>query len=76
MRINKDEYTSHIREPEKLLEMRKIIDKIEIVLNNYMIEATDFLDPYERYLAKSILNRFEEISYIEFGGLINSRLDS
>lgn len=72
MRINKDEYTSHIREPEKLLEMRKIIDKIEIVINNYMIEATDFLDPYERYLAKSILNRFEEISYIEFGGLINS----
>lgn len=68
MFIDKEYYTSHILDHEKKIEMRKLLDKIEIVLNNHTIEATDFLDPYERYLAKSILNRFD-IKYLEFGGL-------
>lgn len=49
--------------------MRKIIDKIEIVFNKHMEESTDFLDPYERSLAKSILNRFTEVNYLENGGI-------
>lgn len=69
MRIDKELYTSHIRDNEKLIEMRKVLDKIENVLNNHSVEATDFLDPYEGYLAKSILHRFDDINYIESGGL-------
>ncbi len=72
MKVDKDLYTSHINDNSKRLEMRKIIDKIESVLNNHEIEITDFLDPYEIYLAKSILNRFTQLEYIEFGGIPSS----
>lgn len=72
MWIDKEYYTSHIKDGEKLIKMRRILDKIEIVLNNHIVQSTDFLDPYELYLAKSILNRFEEVNYIEYGGYNNS----
>lgn len=68
MKIDKEALTSHIRDKDKILDMRKIIDKIEIVINKHIVTSTDFLDPYERYLAKSILNRFVEIDYLETGG--------
>lgn len=72
MKIDKDRYTSHIKDNDKVIDMRRIIDKVEIVLNNHSTEATDFLDPYERLLAKSILNRFMEISYLENGGILQA----
>lgn len=72
MYLDKEYYTSHIREEDKIIEMRKLLDKIEIVLNNHRVQKTNFLDPYEIYLAKSILNRFQEISYQDFGGYNNS----
>ncbi len=68
MLIDKDYYTSHIKDGEKLIKMRRILDKIEIVLNRHMEQNTDFFDPYEVHLAKSILNRFGDINYIEYGG--------
>ncbi len=68
MKLDRNLYLSHISSKEKLIEMRKIIDKIEIVMNKHTIESSDFLDPYDRYLAKSILNRFIDISYLEDGG--------
>ena len=69
MKIDKERYISHIQDNERLIEMRQILDKIEIVLNKHLVESTDFLDPYSRLLAKSILNQFPEIDYIEEGGL-------
>lgn len=69
MKIDKEKYISHIKDYDKILEMRKTIDKVEIVLNNHSNEFTDFLDPYERLLSKSILNRFTEINYLENGGI-------
>lgn len=72
MWIDKDYYTSHIKDGEKLIKMRRILDKIEIVRNNHILQSTDFLDPYEVYLGKSILNRFEEINYVEDGGYDHS----
>lgn len=72
MMIDKNEYTSHIKDSETLFNIKKIIDKVEIVIKDFTIETTDFLDPYERSLVKSILNRFVEVSYLEFGGLDNS----
>jgi RNA-binding protein YlmH len=72
MKINRESYISHIKDIDKQILMRKLIDKIEISKNKHTIEYTDFLDPYERYLAKSILNRFDELKYIEYGGTSNS----
>ena len=61
MYIDKNEYTQHIKDDGKKIEIRKILDKIEIVLNKHIVQSTDFLDPYEIYLAKSILNKFEDL---------------
>lgn len=72
MKINRDKYLFHITDKDKLIDMRRIIDKIEMVMNNHVQESTDFLDPYERLLAKSILNRFMEVNYIEYGGIDNA----
>lgn len=72
MYIDKNEYTEHIKDYEKKIEIRKILDKIEIVLNKHIVQSTDFLDPYEIYLAKSILNKFEDLDYIVDGGYEDS----
>src|SRR5690625_4873528 len=68
MYIDKEFYTAHINDRDKLVEMRRVLDKIEMVLNRHTVERTDFLDPYEIRLAKSILNRFSEIGYLVDGG--------
>ena len=68
MYIDKEEYTKYITDDEKRIEVRKIIDKIQIVLNKHLVQSTDFLDPFEVELAKSVLNRFEDISYSIQGG--------
>ena len=72
MRIDRNLYTSHIKDKDKQVEIRKIIDKIELVFNNHTIETTDFLDPYERHLAIPILNRFDNLKFTELGGIENS----
>lgn len=72
LKLDKEKYIEHIRDREQILNMRKILDKIEIVLDKHTIQSTDFLDPYERRLAESILNRFLEISYIQMGGIEES----
>ena len=69
MKIDRDKYISHIQDNNRLIEMRQILDKIEIVMNKHIVESTDFLDPYSRLLAKSIMDQFLEIDYIEDGGL-------
>lgn len=72
MKIDKEKYINHIQDNSRLIEMRQILDKVEIVMNNHLVESTDFLDPYSRLLAKSILNQFLEIDYLEQGGIEES----
>ncbi|KPU28393.1 RNA-binding S4 domain-containing protein [Caloranaerobacter sp. TR13] len=67
--MNKAKYLEHIKDPEQIIIMRKILDKIEKVLKNHEIVYTDFLDPYQRRLSNSILNRFSDLNYFEEGGL-------
>ena len=69
MIIDKDLYINHIQGEDYILKMRKLLDSIVKVIKSHRQESTDFLDPYERYLAQSILNRFDQISYTEDGGL-------
>lgn len=68
MFINREKYLSHIKDEEQILNMRKVMDKIEIVLNSHNMEYTNFLNPYERRLAISILNGVDCVSYLEDGG--------
>lgn len=68
MTIEREKYLSHIDDIDDIAEMRKILDKIEIVLRDHTVESTEFLDPWTIKLSKSILNRFQDISYIELGG--------
>ena len=70
--LDKDKYIEHIQDKDQVLNMRKVLDKIEIVLYKHTVQITDFLDPYERRIAESILNQFMEISYKELGGLKES----
>ncbi|NLL82228.1 MAG: RNA-binding protein [Tissierellia bacterium] len=71
MRLDKEAYLFHIKDINEQAVIRKVLDKIEISISNHSLEMTDFLDPYERYLALSILNRFDDLSYTEFGGIEN-----
>ncbi|MDY0234406.1 MAG: YlmH/Sll1252 family protein [Gudongella sp.] len=59
----------YIEDVKTKLKMKQIIDKIRIVLKSHTVESTDFLDPYEIRLGRSILNQISEISYTEYGGL-------
>jgi len=69
LKLNKEEFIEHIKDDGQILNIRRILDKIDIVLSRHICQTTDFLDPYERKLAKSMLNRFSDIKYLEIGGL-------
>ncbi|NLC03718.1 MAG: RNA-binding protein [Tissierellia bacterium] len=71
MYIDKEKYIAHIVDNDKIILMRQLLDKIENVSLEHSIENTDFLDPYEIYLSKSILNRFH-IGYYEDGGITDA----
>lgn len=66
--FNREKYTSHIRDEDRLIEMRRVLDKVEIVMKNHSLESTDFLDPYSVRLASGILNSFYDIKYLISGG--------
>jgi RNA-binding protein YlmH len=66
---DKEKYVAHIKDKNEILNMRKVLDKIELTLEKYDVQSTDFFDPYQRRLASSIINRFNEISFQEDGGI-------
>lgn len=70
--IDKDKYLSHIKELDQLKNMNRVLDLISMVMKNYNIETTDFIDPYSARVAESILNRFSDIGYKIFGGFDES----
>ena len=65
---DKTKYIEHIKDKEQHIAMRKILDRAESVLKYHETRHTDFLDPYQRELAYSILNRID-VSYTSIGGL-------
>lgn len=69
LKLNKEKFIEHIKDDEQIINIRRVLDKIEIVLNKHISQTTDFLDPYERRLARSVLNRFSDIKYVEIGGI-------
>lgn len=72
MLINRKKYLSHIVDQDENSKIRRIMDKMEMVIKNHFQESTDFLDPHERFLAKNILDDFLELDYIEDGGMFET----
>ena len=72
LKLNREKYIENIQNKEQIINIRRLLDKIEIVLNDHIVQYTDFLDPYEIRVSISILNKFEDIAYSEFGGLKSS----
>jgi len=69
LKLNRDKYINNIHDKDQIINIRRLLDKIEIVYNRHIIQSTDFLNPYERRVFISILNQFQEINYSEFGGI-------
>lgn len=57
-----------IEDVNSKLKMKKIIDKIRIILKSHTLEVTDFLDPYELKIGISIIRQVQGISYLPYGG--------
>ncbi|WP_200800504.1 YlmH/Sll1252 family protein [Proteiniborus sp. DW1] len=74
--MDKNALIEHIKDKNQHLTMRRVLDKLERVVGKYSIEFTDFLDPYQRKLCYSFINRFQEVSFFEDGGLENSERKS
>ncbi|MBS4534203.1 RNA-binding protein [Clostridium sp. D2Q-14] len=65
---DKKKYLEHINDKGQIIILRKILDDIEKVIINHSVVSSDFLDPHQRKLSYSILNRFSDIDYYEEGG--------
>lgn len=73
--LNRIDLINHINRPEEKISIRKVIDKMESVINSHIPTSTDFLNPHEINLSISVLNRFkDDISYKIDGGYEDSEL--
>lgn len=63
MKLDRKELLSHINDSEKITLLRRILDIMEISLRQYEVMYSDFLDPYEIKLVKSVANRIFELDY-------------
>ena len=71
--LNRIDLINHINRPEEKISIRKVIDKMESVMNSHISTSTDFLNPHEINLSISILNRFKDrVSYEIDGGYEDS----
>ena len=71
--LNRIDLINHINRPEEKISIRKVIDKMESVMNSHISTSTDFLNPHEINLSISILNRFkDQVSYEIDGGYEDS----
>lgn len=68
MKKNIDFIIDHLQDEKQILLVKKIMDKIDKVLRNYSTEYTNFIDPYNREICCSVINRYIDISYHEDGG--------
>ncbi|MFW5998244.1 MAG: photosystem II S4 domain protein [bacterium] len=66
--LDKEKLLSHLHREEDQLLGGKILDKIEMVLNRNQEQFTDFLNPYQRKIALSLIKQINGINFIESGG--------
>lgn len=70
--LGKDLQLNHIYDNEIKFKMRRLLDDINKVVRDHKVVQTDFMDPFERKVSESILNRYQEIGYTYDGGLKES----
>jgi photosystem II S4 domain protein len=66
--LNKEKVLSHIKGEDERIQISKIIDKVQLVLKNYQVNVTDFIDPFIADLAEDILKGIDKISFVLDGG--------
>ncbi len=72
LELDREKYIENLQDKDQIINIRRLLDKIEIVLNRHIIQSTDFLDPYEIQVSIFVLNQFDNIAYCIFGGLEDS----
>ncbi len=66
--LDKERLLSHLHSEDDQLLGSHILDKIEMVLNRHKEQATDFLNPYQREIARGLLEQISDINFREEGG--------
>ncbi len=66
--LDSENFLSHLTEEEDRLLGGYILDQIEIVLKRKQEQFTNFLNPYQRKIARGLLEQIYEINYLEEGG--------
>lgn len=66
--MDKIKLTNHIKDIELKNKMFRIIDMANKCLKNYEVVKSDFLNPFEIKCAKSILNSYSDIKFMDYGG--------
>lgn len=67
VKLNKENLLNNINNSDDLYQLKKVLDKAFVVLKSYIDNSSDFLNPHELSLAKSILNSLD-IGYSFDGG--------
>ncbi|MFW5976382.1 MAG: photosystem II S4 domain protein, partial [Bacillota bacterium] len=65
---NKEKLLSHLHREEDKILGDKILDKIKMVLDRKKERFTDFLNPYQRKIARGIIKQISDINFLETGG--------
>ncbi|MDO5301260.1 MAG: YlmH/Sll1252 family protein [Tissierellia bacterium] len=58
------DYLKHIQDPEKITLLRRLLDKLSMASRGYTVEESDFLDPYERRLARELAFQFPQMEFL------------
>lgn len=59
VKLNKENLLNNINNSDDLYQLKKVLDKAFVVLKSYIDNSSDFLNPHELSLAKSILNSLD-----------------
>ena len=66
--LNKEKLLSHVLKEDDKIFLTRILDRVESTLRKHQIEYTDFLDPYQVFLAGPILKGIYEVNHKFAGG--------
>ncbi|MFW6238052.1 MAG: RNA-binding protein [Halanaerobiales bacterium] len=66
--LDREKMLSHLYREEDQILGGHILDKIEIVNERGKEQATDFLNPYQRKIARKLIEQVYEVNFLEAGG--------
>lgn len=68
MKLDRQGFLGHLRDPEEKALLAKVLDRVENVLRNHQTELTNFYDPYHTGLIISMLERIPDLDFASNGG--------